>query len=106
MRLDSSAPVLSLLAVGGLLLLVPWELQSWLAAHARLAAGRGDAALAALDDLDSEISERQALRDLVARDLAAAKKNAASLTVSAARCSRGGSRSPRRNGCSPSSGRS
>ena len=82
MRLDQRAPLLGLLAVGGLLLLVPWELQSWVAAHARRTAAEGDAALVALDDLDQEISERQALRDLVARDLAAAKKNATSLSVS------------------------
>ena len=80
--LDRRAPLLGLLAAGALLLLVPWELQSWLAARARIASGAADAALAALDDLDQEISERQALRDLVARDLAATKKNAASLSVS------------------------
>ena len=80
--LDRRAPLLGLLAVGALLLLIPWELQSRLAAGARLTAGEGDAASAALDDLDQEISERQALRDLVARDLAATKKNAASLSVS------------------------
>lgn len=82
MRLDQRAPALLVLAAGGLLLLVPWELQSWVSAHARATAGEGDAALVALDDLDQEISERQALRDLVARDLGAAKKNAASLSVS------------------------
>jgi hypothetical protein len=82
MKLQQRAPLWTLLAAGGLLLFVPWELQSWLAAHARITAGEGDAALVALDDLEQETSERQALRDLVARDLAAAKKNAASLTVS------------------------
>jgi hypothetical protein len=82
MRLDQRAPVLWLAAAGGLLLLVPWQLQSWVSAHARRTAAEGDAALVALDDLDQEIAERQALRDLVARDLAAAKKNAASLSVS------------------------
>lgn len=82
MRLDQRAPLLALLSVGGLLLFVPWELQNWLAAHARLTAAQGEAADAALDDLEQEIAERQALRDLVARDLAATKKNAASLSVS------------------------
>lgn len=82
MRLDQRAPLYWLLAVGGLLLFVPWELQSWVTARARRAAGDGDAALVALDDLDQEIAERQALRDLVARDLAAAKKNATSLSAS------------------------
>lgn len=82
MRLDKRAPLLWLLAAGGLLLLVPWELQSWVAAHARLTAAEGDAAQVALDDLDQEIAEKQALRDLVARDLASAKKNATSLSAS------------------------
>jgi hypothetical protein len=81
-ELDRRVPLLALLVVGALLLLVPWELQSWLAARARRTAREGDAVLAALDDLDQEISERQALRDLVARDLAMTKKNAASLSVS------------------------
>ena len=81
-ELNRRAPLLALLGAGALFLLVPWELQSWLSAHARLAARESEAVLAALDDLDQELSERQALRDLVARDLAATKKNAASLSVS------------------------
>jgi hypothetical protein len=81
-KLDRRAPLFGLLAAGALLLFVPWELQTWLAAHARLTAAEGDAAYAALDDLDQEVSERQALRDLVSRDLKTAKKSAASLSVS------------------------
>jgi hypothetical protein len=81
-RLDRRAPLLGLLAAGALLLFVPWELQSWLSAHARLTRAAGDAANTALDDLDQEVSERQALRDLVARDLGSAKKSAASLSIS------------------------
>jgi hypothetical protein len=81
-RLGRRAPLLGLLAVGALLLFVPWELQTWLSAHARLTAAEGDAAFVALDDLDQEIAERQGLRDLVARDLGIAKKSAASLSVS------------------------
>ena len=80
--LDRRAPLFGLIAVGALFLFIPWSLQSWLTAHARITAGEADAALVALDDLDQEISERQALRDLVARDLAVAKKSAASLSVS------------------------
>jgi hypothetical protein len=82
LSLGRRAPLLGLLAAGALFLFVPWALQSWLTAHAKLAAAQGDAAFAALDDLDQEISERQALRDLVARDLSAAKKSAAGLTAS------------------------
>ena len=81
-RLDRRTPLLGLLAAGALLLLVPWELQSWLSAHARLTEGAGDSVSAALDDLDQEVSERQALRDLVSRDLGNAKKSAASLSIS------------------------
>ena len=81
-RLARRVPLLGLLAVGALLLFVPWELQSWLSAHARITARAADAAAAALDDLDQEISERQSLRDLVARDLGTARKSAASLSVS------------------------
>jgi hypothetical protein len=80
--LDRRVPVPALLAVGALLLFGCWSLQSWLEARARLAAGDAEAAAAALDDLDQELAERQALRDLAARGLAAAKKNAASLTRS------------------------
>ena len=82
MRIDDRAPLLALLSVGGLLLFVPWELQNWVAAHERLTEGEGDAAFVALDDLDQEISEKQAVRDLVARDLGATKKTAASLSAS------------------------
>ncbi len=82
MRIDDRAPLPVLLLAGALLLFVPWELQSWLTAHARITDGEGDAAFVARDDLDQEIAERQALRDVVARDLAATKKNAASLSVS------------------------
>ncbi|MFI5361945.1 MAG: hypothetical protein ACHQ49_08255 [Elusimicrobiota bacterium] len=80
--LDRRVPLPELLAVAALLLLAPWALQSWLAARARLADGDAESSAAALDDLEQELSERQALRDLVSRDLSAEKKNAASLSVS------------------------
>ncbi|HEX4047049.1 MAG TPA: L,D-transpeptidase [Elusimicrobiota bacterium] len=82
MKLDRRAPLPLLLAVGALLLLVPWELQSWLTVHAKRAAAEADVLGSALDDLDQELAERQGLRDLVARDVAAAKKNAVSLSAS------------------------
>ncbi|MDE2141335.1 MAG: hypothetical protein KGJ84_02840 [Elusimicrobia bacterium] len=81
-RLDRRATAPLLLAVGGLILAGCWMLQSWLTAHARLAAASHASAAAALDDLDLELSERQALRDLVARDLARAKRSAADLSRS------------------------
>ncbi|MFI5350742.1 MAG: hypothetical protein ACHQ2Z_14440 [Elusimicrobiota bacterium] len=81
-QLGRRVPILGLLAVGGLLLFVPWELQAWLTAHAKITARAGDATAAALDDLEQEISERQALRDLVSRDLKTARKSATSLSAS------------------------
>ena len=81
-NLDRRAPALALLAAGLLPLLACWALQSWVTARARLAQADAEAAGVALDDLDQELSERQALRDLVARDLANAKRSAASLSRS------------------------
>jgi hypothetical protein len=81
-RLDRPVPAAALLAVGGLILFACWGLQTWLTARARLAEADAEAVGVARDDLDQELSERQALRDLVARDLAGAKRNAASLSRS------------------------
>jgi hypothetical protein len=81
-RLDRRAPALITLAAGVAVLGACWLLQGWLAGNARLAAAEHETAAAALDDLDQELSERQALRDLVARDLSRAKQNAASLSRS------------------------
>ena len=81
-RLDRRASLPALLAAGALVLFACWALQSWMTARARLAAADGETTAAALDDLDQELSERQALRDLVARGLTSAKKNAASLSRS------------------------
>jgi hypothetical protein len=81
-RLDARAGAGSLLAVGLLVLMGCWMLESWLTARARLTAGDQEAAAVALNDLQQEVSERQALRDLVTRDLNRAKQNAASLSRS------------------------
>lgn len=81
-RLDRRAPALALVLAGGFVLLGTWALESWLTARARLAEADGAAASVALDDLEQEIAERQALRDVVARDLDQAKKNAAGLSRS------------------------
>ncbi|MFI5347221.1 MAG: hypothetical protein ACHQ51_12680 [Elusimicrobiota bacterium] len=81
-RLDRRATAPLLLAAGGLILAALWMTQSWLTAHARLAAAQHEAAVAALDDLDLELSERQALRDVVSHDLSRAKRNAADLSRS------------------------
>jgi hypothetical protein len=82
MKLDQRAPFSLLLAAGALILFSFWSLQSWLTARLRLTEADVEAASVAREDLDQELSERQALRDLVARDLARTKKNAASATRS------------------------
>jgi hypothetical protein len=81
-RLDRRATAPLLLAAGAFVLAGCWMLQSWISARARLAAAEHEAAAAAIEDLDLELSERQALRDLVTRDLSRAKRNAASLSRS------------------------
>lgn len=82
MNLDRRVSVPELVAVGGLALAVPWMLGSWLAARAVLASDERVAASVAREDLDDELAERAALRDLVAHDLARAKVSAASLSRS------------------------
>lgn len=80
--LDRRASAPLLLVVGGLILAGMWMLQSWAAARARRAEDDHEAAAVAVEDLYQELSERQALRDLVASGLSRAKKNAASLSRS------------------------
>ena len=81
-RLNQRASAPLLLAAGALILAGCWMLQSWMSARARLAAAEHQGAVAALADLELELSERQALRDIVSRDLTRAKKNAATLSRS------------------------
>lgn len=81
-RLDRRASAWALLAAAGLVLLAGWSLQSWLEARKDLAAASREAASAALADLELELAERGALRDLVAADLERARENASSLTRS------------------------
>lgn len=77
-RLDRRAGAPLLLAAGLAVLGGFWMAQSWLTARAAQAQAAHESAAAALNDLDLELSERQALRDLVARDLGRAKRSAAS----------------------------
>ena len=81
-RLDRRAPALLVLAAGGLILGACWLLQGWLAGNAALADSQHAAAVAALDDQEQELAERQSLRDLAAGGLSRAKQNAASLSRS------------------------
>lgn len=82
MNLDRRVTAPVLLAVGLLVLSGAWMAESWLTAHALIAAEERQSATAAREDLDSELSERSVLRDLVTRDLARAKSSAASLSRS------------------------
>lgn len=81
-RLDRRADALVLLAAGAGVLLLGWALQSWLEVRTGLAAVSRESAAAALADLELELAERGALRDLVAADLERARENASSLTRS------------------------
>jgi hypothetical protein len=81
-RLDRRAGAVLLLLAGAAALGALWTAQSWLEANARLAAAHVEADSAALGDLEQELAERQGLHDLVAKDLARAKQNAAALTRS------------------------
>ncbi len=80
--LDRRVPAALLLAVGAAVLAASWPLESWMDSRRERAAADVEAASVARDDQDAEIAERQALRDVVAKDIAQAKRNAASLTRS------------------------
>lgn len=81
-RLDQRASVPGLIAVGVLLLVGSWLLESWLTARTALVADARESASVAREDLDNELSERAALHDLVSHDLARAKTLASSLSRS------------------------
>lgn len=81
-RADRRAGPLALLASAAGALLLGWSLQSWLAARAAQARVEREAVSAARADLELELAERGALRDLVAADLERAKTEASSLTRS------------------------
>jgi hypothetical protein len=81
-RLDRRAPVALVLLAGAAVLLGCWALESWMRARTVLVEADVEAAAVARDDQEQELSERQALRDVVARDIAHAKQNAATLTRS------------------------
>jgi hypothetical protein len=81
-RGERKAGPLALLAAAGLTLLVPWGLARWLDARAALAAEAADSLEAVRADLELDLAERRALRDLASRDLARARADAASLSKS------------------------
>lgn len=81
-RGDRRASGLALLGAGLAALSLLWMLESWLQAHAALAESQREAAQAAREDLELELSERQHLRELLAKDLRRAKEQATSLSKS------------------------
>lgn len=81
-RLDHRVAAPILLVVGGLVLAGLWMLGRWVAAQALRAADQRAALSAAREELELDLAERQALRDLVFRDFARAKISAASLSRS------------------------
>lgn len=82
----------ALLLAGASVLVAGWMLQSWLGARAELAAGARAAAAASREELELQLAERAALRDLVAEDLARARESASSLTRSRRALFEGGMR--------------
>ena len=80
--LDRRVGAAGLLAAGALVLAGLGLMGRWVAAHAERAADDRAALGVARSDLELDLSERQALRDLVTRDLARAKASAATLTKS------------------------
>lgn len=80
--LDKRVGALGLLAAGAGVLLALWALESWVSGHAARAADERAAMSVAREDMELDLAERQALADLVTRDLKRAKASAASLTMS------------------------
>jgi hypothetical protein len=80
--LDRRVGAAGLAAAGALVLAGLWMMGRWVSAHAAIAADECTALGVAREDLDLDLSERQALSDLVKRDFARAKASAATLTRS------------------------
>ncbi|MBI5247385.1 MAG: hypothetical protein HY923_09395 [Elusimicrobia bacterium] len=81
-RLDRRVGAPGLFLAGAAVLAGLWLLVQWVGAPAAAASGESVALGVALEDLELDLAERQALRDLVVRDFARAKTSAASLTKS------------------------
>lgn len=80
--LDRRVGALGLAVAGGAVLASLWLMGRWVSARAAIAADERTAISVAREDLDLDLSERQALSDLVARDFARAKASAATLSRS------------------------
>ena len=80
--LDRRVSALELLLAGAAILTGLWMLGRWVESRALLAAEDRAVLAVAREDLELDLAERQALRDLVSRDFARAKASAASLSLS------------------------
>ncbi len=78
--LDRRVGPLGLLAAGAALLAGPWLLGRWVSGRASLAADERAALAVAREDMELDLAERQALRDLASRGFARAKESAATLS--------------------------
>ncbi len=80
--LDRRVGAIELAAAGALVLAGLWMLGRWVSTRAGIAADERTALSVAREDLTLDLNERQALSDLVSRDFARAKVNAATLSRS------------------------
>ena len=81
-RLDRRVSAPGLFMAGAAVLAGLWLMGEWVGERAAAAAGENVALSVALEDLELDLGERQALRDLIVRDFARAKTSAATLTKS------------------------
>ena len=80
--LDRRVGALGLAVAGAAVLAGLWMVGRWVSTHAALAADERTALSVAREDLELDLAERQALRDLVVRDFARAKISATTLSRS------------------------
>ena len=80
--LDRRVSAPGLVLAGAAVLAGLWLLSRWVSERATAAADERSALTVAREDLELDLSERQALSDLVSRDFARAKVSAATLTKS------------------------
>ena len=80
--LDRRVSAPGLVLAGAAVLAGLWLLSRWVSERATTAADERSALTVAREDLELDLSERQALSDLVSRDFARAKVSAATLTKS------------------------
>lgn len=80
--LDRRAGAFELIAAGGAVLALLWLMGGWVSSNAGRAATERVALSVVREDLELDLAERQALRDLVTRDFVRAKASATTLSKS------------------------